>query len=354
MASYLFNANADGWSGTGFAWVASEGSPGLGCLGRVTTFTIASVANGAVSIPVTSGQPISFRFRMDGAADPNNAIALVVKQGGATIGSIVISNGNDIPFSGGSSGWLYYSGTISTSGTADLVGVNVGNGSANGITAVYIDSVYVAETPPSADEVRLLGMAADSGKLYVTGIQGTNLSLLTYTLASLANPGTATFGTAAYADPDTFARGIFPVLRPGFDSQVYLYGRDGNNRQVQFNDLNGTLGWVDAGAGTATWGTAKYCVALMPWPTLPGNVVAAFSDNDVYQTQFATANWVKTGDAASNLRTAARSDIQGDNLLLAGTAAGTLYFTQNAGVSFGAGTAAGTAAGTINAIEFSI
>lgn len=356
MTQYTFSSGAEGWAGTGFAWTGSEGSPLLGCMARVTTFTNASVASPAVSIPVTAGQPISFRFKMAGTANANNAIAMTVKEGGVTIGLINIPNGDDIPFvdGGTSSGWLLQSGTINTSGTADLVGVTVGNGSVNGISSVFVDSIFVAETQVDIPQTRYLGMAADSGKLYLTSIQENTLMVESLALVGFAPSGTATFGTAAYADPDTFARGIFPVVRPGFDSQVYLYGRDGNNKQVQYNDLNGTLGWVDAGPGTAVWGTAKYCVALMPWPTLPSDVIAAFSDNDVYRTQFATANWVKMGDAPGNLRTAARLDTQGHKLLMAGTAAGTLYFTQNYGVSFGSGTAAGTAAGTINAIEFSL
>jgi hypothetical protein len=356
LTHYTFNSNAEGFTGTDFAWNGAEGSPLLGCLARTTTFTNASVASPAVSIPVTAGDPISFRFRMDGTASGFNTVAMSVKQGGVPLGLIDIPNGDDIPFvdGGTSSGWLLRAGTVHTSGTVDLVGVVFGNGSPNGISAAYVDSIFVAETQVDVAETRYLGMAADSGKLYLTSIEENTLVVESLALTGFASANVATFGTAAYADPDTFTRGIFPVVRPGFDSQVYLYGRDGSNKQVYFNDLNGTLGWVDVGAGTAVWGTAKYCVALLPWPTLPGDVVAAFSDNDVYRTQFSTANWVKMGDAASNLRTAARLDTEGHKLLAAGTAAGTLYFTQNYGVSFGSGTAAGTAAGTINAIEFSL
>lgn len=355
MTQYTFSSGAEGFAGTDFAWTGSEGSPLLGCMARVTPITVTGgIANSSVSIPVTAGDPISFRFRMDGTAAANNDIVFSVQQGGVgVIGSVSVA-GADIPFADGSSGWLLRAGTISTGGTADALVVNAGDGSPGGIAALYIDSIFVAETQVDVPETRYLGMAADSGKLYLTSIQENTLVVESLALTGFAPSGTATFGTAAYTDPDSFTRGIYPVVRPGFDGQVYLYGRDGNDKQVQYNDLNGTLGWVDAGAGSAVWGTAKYCVALMPWPTLPSDFIAAFSDNDVYRTQFATANWVKMGDAPGNLRTAARLDTEGHKLLMAGTAAGTLYFTQNYGVSFGSGTAAGTAAGTINAIEFSL
>lgn len=201
---------------------------------------------------------------------------------------------------------------------------------------------------------RFLGFAADTGTLMISGLKDdATLKLYDYDLATLTEGGTASFGSAADADLDNRTLGIFPVSRPASDDVWYLYGNDGNDLQVQYNDRNGTLGWVDLGPGTATWDTAKYAMALMPEPTSPDDVIVAFSDNDVYRTRFGTVTWVKMGDAGGTLRAAARQITNRFNeALFAGTAAGTLEYTNNFGVTFG--DVSGTALGVINALAVSL
>jgi hypothetical protein len=222
---------------------------------------------------------------------------------------------------------------------------------------LYLDSVYAVDVDPDAPapavlpETRYLGMAADYGNLYLTTCAGGTLQFLTLPLGDPITPsGTATFGTATFADVDAGLKGLYPVVRPTVDGVMYAYGRDGNSKQVWYNDTTGTLGFVDVGPGTATWGTDKIAVALMPGVFYPTDVIVAFSDNDVYQTALGTAPWVKNGDATTGLRVAARVVADDHRLLLAGTAAGTMLYSQNYGVSY---TTGGTAAGTINAIEVS-
>jgi hypothetical protein len=137
------------------------------------------------------------------------------------------------------------------------------------------------------------------------------------------------------------------------DQVLYLRGRDGNNVQVQYNDQNGTLGWIDVGPGTATWGTAKYAAALLTAPTYTDDVIAVFSDDDIYRTRFGTETWVKMGDAGTNLRAAARHiGNRFNEILVGGIAAGTAEWSNNFGASFG--DVSGTALGTINAFEVSL
>lgn len=224
----------------------------------------------------------------------------------------------------------------------------------------YIDEFYYRDDDTqiypasSASEFRFLGFDADTGTLMVSGLKdGGTLQLFDYDLAALGENGTASFGSATDTELDNRERGIFPVSRPSADDVWYLYGRDGNNVQVQYNDRNGTLGWTDIGAGTATWGSTKYAVALMPEHTLAVDVIVAFADADVYRTRYGTATWAVAGTTNTGLRTAARQVAARRNeLLLAGTAAGTLEFSNNFGVSYG--DVSGTALGVINALEVSL
>lgn len=209
----------------------------------------------------------------------------------------------------------------------------------------YADTVVLG-----ISQKRMLGMTSDFTSLYVTSIEGGLITLITHSLTSLLPTGTATFGAAAYTDPDTLTRGLWPVRKPGADQVLYLRGRDGADKHVQYNNLNGTLGWENVGA-TAVWGTAKFCVALMPSLYQPAGVVAAFSDDDVYHTLSGTSAWTKLADAPTGLRAGGRHPTGMDEMLLAGTAAGTLHYTHNLAESFD--TTGGTAIGTINWIEFS-
>ena len=201
---------------------------------------------------------------------------------------------------------------------------------------------------------RFLNFAADTGTLMISGLKdAATLKLYDYDLDTLTESGTASFGAATDTELDDRDRGIFPVAKPMEDDVWMLYGRDGNNVQVQYNDRNGTLGWTDLGPGTATWGTAKYAVALMAEPTLTDDIIVAFDDDDVYRTRFGTMTWVKMGDASSGLRVGARHIANRFNeIILAGTVAGTVLYSPNFGASYA--DVSGTALGTVNAIEVSL
>jgi hypothetical protein len=221
----------------------------------------------------------------------------------------------------------------------------------------YIDNITLRndDTPVfgSATAFRFLGFTIDDTNLYVSGLKdGATLQLYDYDLAALGENGTASFGGATDAEIDAQARGIFPVARPAADQVLYLYGRDGNNVQVQYNDLNGTLGWTDVGAGTATWGTDKFATGLLLAQTSPNDVIVVFKDDDAYRTLFGTSNWAKMGDATSGTRVAGRDPITKTKVIAGGTVAGTVHYSDNLGVSWD--DASGTAMGTINSFEWNL
>jgi photosystem II stability/assembly factor-like uncharacterized protein len=112
---------------------------------------------------------------------------------------------------------------------------------------------------------------------------------------------------------------------------LFVRGRDGSGNQIlQSTDGGETFSDVsDAG-----WATTKYCVALLPDPLRPADMVAAFDDNDLYRTEDEAATWAKTGDASDTLREAARHLTEPEELLLAAQAADTLEFTNNYGSTF--------------------
>lgn len=367
MTQYLFNSDMEGWSSVQLVtWISDEGSPAVGCLGRESSFEAAGATIGSLSLPVSMGAAFSCRARLMGTLDldfgSGGVEMRVISQFGTVLGLASVA-AEDMTFTDGDTGWFQVNGTIGTAGTAFTLSVSAGYSSPPFFTTAYFDSVLLNQSAITVPDTRYLGISADSSKIYVTSVAGSALSFKSLTDAGTASAGTAlftagdiaTFGTAGYTDADTFTRGLFPVVKPGNDGIVYVYGRDGSNRQVLYNDLNGTAGWVDVGAGSATWGTAKFCVCLLPDPLLPTDIMAVFYDNDFYQTLRGTAQWVKTGDAPSNIRTAGRSAFNSNVLLAGGTAAGTLVFTQNWGVTFtSAGTVVGgTVAGTINSIEVS-
>lgn len=200
---------------------------------------------------------------------------------------------------------------------------------------------------------RFLGFDADNENLYASGLKdAATLQLFDYDLPTLTEAGTTSFGSGTDGELDALTRGIFPVIKPMADQVLYLRGRDGNNVQVQYNDQNGTLGWVDLGPGTATWGTAKYAAGLLTAPTYTDDVIAVFSDDDVYRTRFGTQTWVKMGDAGSGLRGGVRHASRFNEIMTGGTAAGTVEWSNNFGATFG--DVSGTALGTINTFEVSL
>lgn len=354
MTHYTFNFNNQGWSTTDFQWYGSDGSPGLGCMlangGGSVPFDYVESSITGLSIPVDENDLLSFRAKIVGEPVSNSwSVALVLT--GAT--GVCFKNAADIAFSGGTADWFEVTGTVTVAGTITAVDMRIGNPVIDDeIIEAYFDSVYIDESPPTGPtEQRYLGIGMDNTYLYITSIDDQTLSLKYYATTDLtAGVGTFTFGTADYGDPDTFTRAIYPAVVG--DLQLYLYGRDGSAIQVQYNDINGTAGWVDVGPGTATWGTAKYCVALMPQPIAPRNLIAAFSDDDIYHTVLGIdGGWTKTGDAGTALRTAGRVTTTFHQILVAGQGTAEMYYSQNFGESFT--NALSGLAGTVNAIEVS-
>lgn len=357
MTHYTFDANNESWGTADFQWSGADGSPSLGCMatsGTIAPFNYKTSAISGLSIPVTMGDILTFKCKITGQPDSNSWSAALAITGAA---GTCFMNAADMPFSGGSTNWFEVSGSVGGSGTVTTVTISIGNPIiGNQITQAFFDSVYVAESPPSTTpQTRYLGMDADNANMYISSIRGGTMTLQYFAIAA---PGTLIdqftgFGTCSYTAPDSYTRGIWPVVIG--DLELYLYGRDGNNKQVQYNDINGTAGWVDEGPGTATWATTKFCVSLMPQPFAPLNQIAAFADDDIYQTlsqgTSLTSIWAKTGDAGTVLRTAGRVTTEFPKILVAGQGTAQTYYSQNYGVSFA--NAFSGLAGTVNAIEVS-
>jgi hypothetical protein len=359
MTNWTFDASQESWT-PGGVWNAS-----LLCLNNTSTGGQPSYQSPSVSVPVVLNDPFSCHVRVTATGTGTGgslAVRLRASGGGGNYDETINITLPDDP-SGYDSGWQTISDVFP--GTDTIDGVQVDFNISLSIDPGYpfetfVDNVYLAEADPASvppPDRRYLGIDADFGHVYLTSITGGTLIYNSLMLGGTAYDGTATFGTAAYTDPDTFSRGLYPVVRPGADGILYLRGRDATNRQLLFNDLNGTAGFVDIGPGTATWVTTKFCVALLPSVVEPEDVVAAFSDDDVYRTEgpMGTAGaltWTKQGDAPGGLRVGARHPTQPENIYLAGTAAGEFYPSVNMGVSHSS--VGGTAvAGTINAVEVS-
>lgn len=226
----------------------------------------------------------------------------------------------------------------------------------NGSTKWYMEpggDIYsdgIPDPPPAGDpELRHLGLASDATNLYITQNNGGTLQHVYYDLATLTAQGTASLGAATYAQVDSNTYGIYPVVKASDEQKVYLRGRDGNDLQVQHNALDGTLGWVDDGPGTATWGVAKFAVSLSPDPLRSDDITVAFDDDDLYRTEDNATTWTKYGDATTGLRAGLRFATANNEHIVGGTAAGSVFYTPNWGVSFE--DTSGTTLGTIEWFE---
>lgn len=153
MTSWLFDSNLEGWSMTAgnapaIAWNGANGSPFPGCIfadGSVTPFKYLEVSLTGLSIPVLIGDPLSFRVRLTGS-NPGGNCAFPVYNGGF-LGSAF--NASNPPFVGGDTGWVEVTGTISSNGTVAAVYLRVGTPlGIDTLTGVYLDSIYLAESPP--------------------------------------------------------------------------------------------------------------------------------------------------------------------------------------------------------------
>lgn len=225
------------------------------------------------------------------------------------------------------------------------------------IAAIWDDSneeIRMYSSPaPSDPESRILGIDADSQTLYVTKNDNGTLKTCYYNIETAMTEATATtHGAATFAEIDNYTRALKPRAKPAVDGVVYLYGRDGSNVQVQYNDRNGTLGWQDVGAGTATWATSKVAVALTPDILAPANVTVAFYDGEMYRSFTGTSIWTSPGSAGGNLINGQRYRTSNAEHLVAGTAEGTIEYTPNYGNTFS--DVSGTALGTVNWFEESI
>jgi len=199
----------------------------------------------------------------------------------------------------------------------------------------YIDEFFVRDddTQIFSDTFRVLGLAADIDRLYVTGLKNGVFQLYRYLLDTLAEDATIPeFGSATDAEIDSLDRGLLPAVKPGVDGWPFLFGRDGNDIQVQLSDDGGD-NFSDISDGG--WASTKMAIALLPAPLRSDDLIAAFADNDIYRSSvIGTPTWVKLGDAPVTLRRAARHPTAGAELLLAGQAAGEVEYTHNYGVSF--------------------
>lgn len=207
--------------------------------------------------------------------------------------------------------------------------------------------ITYAQLENTTDELRFIGMAADSERIYVTANQGGMLKCWTYGRQSLGVEAAVEFGAVTYAELDARTHGAFPVVKPANDGHVFVRGRDGNDNQVQKSENSGAA-FSDVSDGG--WGSTKYAVALLPDPLKPDDLVVIFSDDDLYQSKDGADNWSKLGDAPVTLREAARHLVEARDLMLAEDAADSLRFTNNLGGSFDD---ISDSVGTVNAIEVS-
>lgn len=218
---------------------------------------------------------------------------------------------------------------------------------------VVSDSTPPPGPPPPPGQslnLRLIDMDSDSKNLYLTSCDDSILTMRTYDLETLAFQYDVECGGATYAELDARDRGIFPVVKPGEDV-VFLRGRDGNNVKVQYSDDYGvSLTAVDDGG----WSAAKYACCLLPDPLVPDDTVVVFDDNDIYRSENAGEDWMKTADAPVNQREQARDMLAESNLILAGQGAGAgeLDFTPNYGDTTEDISDAGI--GTVNHVERSL
>lgn len=162
MANYTFDAGAQGWFApgppTGMEWTNTAGSPGLGCLVGGDPFGVDPGGNGAsasitgLSIPMVVGDPYSCRFRVindgEGGSDGEVHGRLQLIGDLNTYNSEVIDTPvvQDVY---SDSGWLLITGSQTpeddTIHTVQFLATTTGDAVS---VIVYLDSVYVKETPP--------------------------------------------------------------------------------------------------------------------------------------------------------------------------------------------------------------
>lgn len=178
-------------------------------------------------------------------------------------------------------------------------------------------------------ELRLTGIEADDDALYLTGDEGEIVKLWTHDLRTLLYVRQVASGAVTYAELDARTHGFWPVVKPD-KSLLFIFGRDGNDYQLQYSDDKG-VSLTDI--SDAAWGSSKYAIGLFPDPINQDDMVICFSDDDIYQTIDGGDSFSKVDDAPVTLRTAARALIDETVLILAGQVAGAgeLFFSPNLG-----------------------
>lgn len=280
---------------------------------------------------------------VDWATDTNSNIPHDATRVASDLALLLYSEGNnnlelvrEIRLSSGEPNLAGSALTLEDPSELNNMGIAVAN--TNTTMVVYsTDQIAILTTDliAAATAFRLLGLAADSGHLYATGLEDSaTLKLYDYALADFSEGAASSFGSATDAQVDAASRGIFPVTRPGAGCYLYLRGRDGNNVQAQKNDMNSASGWQDIGAGSATWNASKMAVGLHPSIFDPDDLLAAFTDNDVYRTRDEGTNWTSQGSTTGSLLTSTRHPVDDNKLLVGGSAPGSIDYSHNYGVSF--------------------
>ena len=210
---------------------------------------------------------------------------------------------------------------------------------------------WTSPAPASGDEIRILGMDADSQTLYITVNDSGTLKTKFYNIeGGTAEESDTSHGAATYAQLDSYTYGLKPRALPAQDGVVFLYGRDGSDVHVQRNDRSGTAGFVDVGDGG--WAAAKLASTFTPDILAPNNVTVGFYDGEVYRTFEGTTNWANTGSASMAVISGHRFRTSNHEHLFGGTTEGSIEYSPNWGDSFA--DAGGTALGTAHWFEESM
>lgn len=257
--------------------------------------------------------------------------------------------------------WKKFSTTFDNTATVNSVALSFANttgGGDDGYYSVWIDNVYINEAdttlPPGlASELRLIDMIADESKLYATANEAGALKLKVYDLNTFTGDTVtvadgASLGAVTYAQLDAGTYAARPVTLPGKEGRLLVYGRDASDVHVQKSeDFGATLSDI----GDGGWDASKVARSfLVEWLNNTDDYVVLFDDDDIYRTEDGGTTWVKMGDGPdAAYGVAARHPIDETNVLIAGTGAGSMDWTNNYGETFF--DVADGGIGVINAIE---
>lgn len=347
---WTFLTDAEGWispgSGDPANWDTVIYHNLAGAIYSNYTWEGADTVSHTLDTPETVGE-LSFWYYIDSGGyegnDLDTLISITVQytDTSETAGSVTW------PIDSANSGWLKTTLTLDAKDVAKIVLTSsfLAAPSGSGAGVVYFDEVTIGAAADTG--FRLLGLAVDNGNLYTTDVYDSTLRLVTYDKATLTASGTATFGTCDYAAPDDGTGGLYPLARPGADNELYAYGLDGSANQINYK--SGTLDWSNISPGTAVW-DGNFCAALLPDALAPDDIIAVpYNDDDIQRTTTAGDDWASAGNAGQEITGGVRYPTRPDELLLAGAAAGTLFYSPNNGASLN--NVGGTALGTINWIE---